>query len=62
MDFFINRKRFEFVGRCEDETLGRSTAFLAALSTFSLPGICLCALGFTQELMIDESGIIVSIC
>jgi len=39
MDFFINRKRSEFVGRCEDETLGRSTAFLAALPTFSLPGM-----------------------
>jgi len=38
MDFFINRKRSEFVGGCEDETLG-STAFLAALSTFSLPGM-----------------------
>ena len=42
MDFFINRKRFEFVGRCEDETLGRSTAFLVALTTFSLPGMPMC--------------------
>ena len=42
MDFLINRKRFEFVERCEDETLGRSTAFLPALSTFSLPGMPMC--------------------
>jgi len=42
MSFFINRKRSELVGRCEDETLGRSTAFLPALSTFSLPGIPMC--------------------
>jgi len=42
MDFFIDRKRSEFVGRYEDETLQRSTAFLAALSTFSLPGMSLC--------------------
>jgi len=42
MNFFINRKRSEFVGRCEDETLGRSKAFLAVLSTFSLPGMSVC--------------------
>ena len=40
MDFFINRKRSEFVGRCKDEALGRSKAFfVAALSTFSFPGM-----------------------
>ena len=27
------------MGSCEDETLRRSTAFLAAVSTFSLPGM-----------------------
>jgi len=43
MDSFINRKRSEFVGRYEDETLWRSMAFLAALSTFSLPGMLLCS-------------------
>jgi len=42
MNFFMNRKRSEFVGRCEDKTLGRSTALLAALSTFSLPGMSMC--------------------
>jgi len=42
MDSFINGKRSEFVGRCEDDTLGRSTAFFAALSTFSLPGMPMC--------------------
>jgi len=45
MDFFINRKRSEFVRRCEDETLGRSTAFLAALSTFSMPSMSMCPWG-----------------
>jgi len=38
MNFFVNRKRSEFAGRCEDETLGWSKAFLAALSTFSYRG------------------------
>jgi len=42
MDFFINKRRSEFVGRCEDETLGRITVFIAALSTFSLPGMSMC--------------------
>ena len=42
MNFSINRRRSEFVGRCEDETLGRSKAFLAALSTFSLPETVMC--------------------
>ena len=42
MDFCINIKRSEFVRRCEDETLERSTAFLAALSTFSLAGMSMC--------------------
>jgi len=42
MEFFISRKRSEFVGRCEDETLERSSEFLAALSTFSLPGMPMC--------------------
>jgi len=41
MNFFMNRIS-EFVGRNEDETLGRSKAFLAALSTFSLPGMPMC--------------------
>ena len=27
--FFYKYKKIRFVGRCEDETLGRSTAFLA---------------------------------
>ena len=39
MNSFINRKRSEFMGRCKDETLRRSKAFLAALSIFSLPGM-----------------------
>jgi len=39
---FLYRKRSEFVGRCEDETLGRSMAFLTALSTFSLSGMLMC--------------------
>jgi len=39
MNLFINRNRSEFVGRCEEETLGRSKAFLAALLTFSLSGM-----------------------
>ena len=34
MDLFMNRKGSEFVERCEDETLGRSAAFLGTLSTF----------------------------
>ena len=42
MDFFIHRKKSEFVGRCEDETLGRTMVFLAALSTFSLQGMPKC--------------------
>jgi len=42
MDFFINRNRSEFVGRCGDDSLGRSKAFLTALSTFSLPGMPMC--------------------
>ena len=42
MHLFINRNRSEFEGRCEDETLERSKAFLAALSTFSLPGMPMC--------------------
>jgi len=42
MNFFINRIRSEFVERCDDETLRRSMAFLAALSTFSLPGTPMC--------------------
>ena len=41
MNFFY-KKRSEFVGRCEDETLRRSTAFLAALLTFSLPAMPMC--------------------
>ena len=53
MYFFINRKRSEFVGRCEDETSGRSTAFLAALSTFSLPGIPMC-----PEAHMNDMGVI----
>jgi len=42
MNLFINRKKSEFMGRCEDETLGRSKAFLATLSTFSLTGMPMC--------------------
>ena len=41
MNLFINRNR-SVVGRCKDETLGRSKAFLAALSTFPLPGMSMC--------------------
>jgi len=38
----MNRKRFEFVGRCEDETLGRSKDFWGVLLKFSLPRIPMC--------------------
>jgi len=42
MNFSIQRKRSEFVGRYKDETLGRSKTFLAALSMFSVPGMPMC--------------------
>jgi len=38
----MKRKRSELEGRKDGETVGSNRAFLAALSTFSFPGMPVC--------------------